>query len=99
MPNKRSIGLGLAELALAPVGFKRWGHLLGTRTPWRGAKPPSEATLNKTATALCASAGEMQDACFKDMCAIGGDATDQIATNYETALATSVMFESIVSGP
>jgi hypothetical protein len=40
----------------------------------------------------------MQGACFKDMCAIGGDATDQIATNYQTALATSVLFESIVSG-
>ena len=61
-------------------------------------KPPSEVTLNKTATALCESAGEMQGACFKDMCAIGGDATDQIATNYQTALATSVLFESIVSG-
>jgi hypothetical protein len=40
----------------------------------------------------------MQDACFKDMCAIGGDATSQIADNYETALATSTNLASIAAG-
>ena len=99
MRNKRSIVL----LVSAEIGARCcWGSNAGALSwhanvvAWR--KPPSEVTLNKTATALCESAGEMQGACFKDMCAIGGDATDQIATNYQTALATSVLFESIVSG-
>ena len=99
MRNKRSIVLFVS----AEFGARCcWGSNAAALS-WHANvvawhKPPSEVTLNKTATALCESAGEMQGACFKDMCAIGGDATDQIATNYQTALATSVLFESIVSG-
>jgi len=47
---------------------------------------------------LCASAGSMQGACYSDMCAIGGDATDEIADGYQTALATSTELASIAAG-
>lgn len=40
----------------------------------------------------------MQGACYSDMCAIGGDATDAIADGYQTALATSTELASIAAG-
>jgi len=58
----------------------------------------TNATLNKTATDLCASAGSMQGACYSDMCAIGGDAASQISDGYQTALATSTELASIAAG-
>ena len=40
----------------------------------------------------------MQGACYSDMCAIGGDATNEIADGYQTALATSTELASITAG-
>jgi hypothetical protein len=68
------------------------------RTHFFSREPTSEATLNKTATDLCASAGSMQGACYSDMCAIGGNATSQISDGYQTALATSTELASIAAG-